>query len=198
MKIHPKYIQFVADSLIPLLGLFVWDWGLYFILLFYFLDLLSSEIIVHLKSKKTIEYQGIKELNETWLKWGLFSLIALTFTICIIHFAVYFIIPGIDFMEEFLAFWNYKELGIPQGYILLPLVLLMAFQQYKLTFIKANRYKNSIVILLWKKHLITQLLIILFTAFCLLLNSFLTLPEWVYVISIVFLSSLYKFKYNDF
>ena len=66
MKLNPKIIQVAADAAIPLMGFFLWDWSLYFILLFYLLDLLASEIIAHLSARKIREYNGQKkrELNN--------------------------------------------------------------------------------------------------------------------------------------
>ena len=197
MKLNPKYLQLVADALIPLLGLLVWNWSLYFILLFYFFDLISAEIIVHLKSKKTISFQGIAGLKKVWYKWGITSFSFLLLSIVMIHFAVYFISPGIDFKIEALAFWNYEEMGIKQGYILLPLVFFVSYQQYKMTFLMAGRFRNTQLNFLWKKHIIPLILIIAFAGICLGVSWFIQLPEAVYVIGIIALSSLYKLRYNE-
>ena len=197
MKLNPKYIQLFTDALIPLMGLLLWDWSLYFILLFYFLDLLSAEIILHLKSKKTIAFQGATGLKSTWLKWGITSFSFLLLSIVMIHFAVYFISSGIDFKIEALAFWNYEEMGIKQGYILLPLVFFVSYQQYKMTFLMAGRFRNAQLHFLWKKHIIPLILIIAFAGICLGISWFIQLPEALYVIGIIALSSLYKLRYNE-
>ena len=196
MKFNPKYVQLFADALIPLMGLFLWNWSLYFILLFYFLDLISAEIIVHLKSNKTSTFQGVHGLKKEWLKWGTTSFLFLLLSIIIIHFAVYFITPGINFKLEALAFWNYEEMGIKQGYILLPLVFLVSFQQYKMTFLMAGRFRNTQLIPLWKKHIISLFLIIAFAGICLGISWFVLLPESVYVLSIIAFSTLYKYRYD--
>lgn len=197
MKINPKYFQIFADAIIPLLGLLVWNWSLYFILLFYFLDLISAEIILHLKSKKTVAFQGTPGLNKTWFKWGVTSFSFLILSIVMIHFAVYFITPGIDFKIEALAFWNYEEMGIKQGYILLPLVFFVSYQQYKMTFLMAGRFRNAQLVFIWKKHIVPLLLIIAFAGICLGVSWFIHLHEAVYVIGIIALSSLYKLRYNE-
>lgn len=197
MKLNPKYIQLVGDAIIPLLGLLVWNWSLYFILLFYFLDLVSAEIILHLKSKKTVAFQGTPGLKNLWFKWGITSFSFLLLSIVMIHFAVYFISPGIDFKIEALAFWNYEEMGIKQGYILLPLVFFVSYQQYKMTFLMAGRFRNAQLIFLWKKHIIPLILIIAFAGICLGVSWFIQLPEAIYVIGIIALSSLYKLRYNE-
>lgn len=196
MKLNPKYVQLFGDAIIPLLGLLVWNWSLYFILLFYFLDLLSAEFIQHLKSKKTVVFQQVKGQKKQWLKWGGTSFAFLAMAIVMVHFAVYFITPGIDFQSEALSFWNYEEMGIKQGYILLPLVFLLSYQQYKMTFLMAGRFRNTQLIPLWKKHILPLLLIIAFSGMALALSWFIHLPEAFYVLTIVTLSTLYKFRFS--
>jgi len=197
MKLNPKYVQLVADALIPLFGLLVWDWSLYFILLFYFLDLVSAEIILHLKSKKIVAFQNTAQLKKEWLKWSVTSFLFLILSIIMIHFAVYFITPGIDFKLEALEFWNYEEMGIQQGYLLLPLVFFVSYQQYKMSFLMSGRFRNAQLILLWKKHISPLFLIIAFAGVGLGVSWFVHLPEWAYVIGIIAFSTLYKFRYNE-
>ena len=67
MRINPKYIQLVGDAIIPILGFFFWDWNLYFILLFYFLDMLTKEVLLHLKSNKINQYILNRHRNQSGL-----------------------------------------------------------------------------------------------------------------------------------
>lgn len=196
MKLNPKYVQLFGDALIPLLGFFLWNWSLYFILLFYFLDLFSSEIIIHLKSKKTVTFKGATGLKDEWLKWGITSVVSLSFAIIMIHFAMYFIVPGIDFFKEAVDFWNYEEMGIKQGYILLPLVFLVSYQQYKMMFLMPGRFRNNILAFMWKKHVTPLLLIIAFAGICLGISWFYHAPEILYVLGIILVTTLYKLRYN--
>ena len=62
--------------------------------------------------------------------------ILFVFGLFVIHTAMFFIAPGIQFCTEVYDFINYEEMGIKQGYILIPLVLLLSYQQYKMTFLK--------------------------------------------------------------
>lgn len=197
MKLNPKYVQLVGDAIIPLLGFFLWDWSLYFILLFYFFDLLSSEIIIHLKSKKTVDFQGNIKLKPEWIKWGITSFISLCFAIVMIHFAIYFIVPGIDFYQEAINFWSYEEMGIQQGYILLPLIFLVSYQQYKMMFLMTGRFRNNQLIVMWKKHVLPLLLIIAFAGICLGISWFYALSEVYYVLGIIAFSTVYKLRYSE-
>jgi hypothetical protein len=197
MKLNPKYVQLVGDALIPLLGFFLWNWSLYFILLFYFLDLISSEIIIHLKSRKTLEFQRTVGLKSVWIKWGIASVTSLFLAITMIHFAMYFIAPGIDFQKEVIAFWKYEEMGIQQGYILLPLVFFVSYQQYRMMFLMTGKFRNNQIILMLKKHIAPLILIIAFAGICLGISWFFHLPEIVYVLGIIAISTVYKLRYNE-
>ena len=181
MKLNPKYIQLASEALLPLLGFFVWDWSLYFILLFFFIGLFFISFFII-----------INENTKHWIKGGTLSGLALLLTIVIIHFALSFISEGIDFWKEAVAFWNYEDLGIKQGYLLVPLLLFVNFQQYKIEFLMPARYRNASLINSWRKHTIALLIALGFAGLCLGLSQFIVFPEIVYVIGIVVFSAIYK------
>ena len=193
-KPSPKLIQLASEGLIPLLGLLLWGWSLYFILLFYFFDLIANEGIMHLKSIKTIRFQGLK--TQDWIKYGSMSLLTLLIAILVIHFSLMFIHPEIDFLNEFLAFWNYEELGIKQGYFLVPLIVFVSIQQYKMEFLIRGTYQKAIVNKIWKTHIQALLVIIAFAGLCLGVSQFVVFPEAVYVLGIIGLSTIYKLRFN--
>lgn len=194
MKIQPKYIQLFSDALIPILGFFLWDWSLYFILLFYFIDFITDEVILHLKSKKIIQSQNVS--NSIWWKHGIVSFTVLTLLLLIIHFAMLFIDDGINFWTEAVAFWNYEELGIKQGVLFIPLVFLVGYMQFRMEFLLPARYKTADLTTLWRKHIAALLSMIALAGLCLALEQFISIPELFYVLAIVLLSSLYKLRFN--
>ena len=194
MKINPRYVQLVSDALIPICGFFLWDWSLYFILLFYFIDMVADEVILHLKSKKIVETQQVSK--TVWLKYGVLSLIVFSISLLIVHFAMLFITDGINFWSEAVDFWNYEELGIKQGILLIPLVLLVSFMQYRMEFLLPARYKTMQLTVIWKKHIAALISIIALAGLCLALEQFVSIPELIYVLVIVVLSSLYKHRFN--
>ncbi len=193
MKINQKLVQTASDAIIPLLGFFLWNWSLYFILLFYFIDLLGNEIIAHLKSKKICSFQHKPRVE--WLKMGIFSAVSLVVLIALIHFAMTFIVPSIDFWTEIKSFWNYEEMGIKQGYILVPLVLFVSFQNYKMTFLMQAKFRTTNVHQVWKSHLHSLFILIGFTGLALGISLFVSLPEMVFVLGIVAFSTLYKWRF---
>jgi len=197
MPIKQKLIQLVLEGLIPLLGFFLWDWSLYFILLFYFIDLAASEFIMHLKSRKTIRYKNHIGEKKRWLKWGIISSVLFLFSLFVIHLAMFFIVPGIQFCTEVYDFINYEEMGIKQGYILIPLVLLLSYQQYKMTFLMPARFRNTDIQSLWKGHIIATIAIIAFAGLSLGIAQFVLFPEIIYVLGIVFFSSLFALRFKN-
>ena len=198
MRIHPKYIQVLGDGIIPLLGFFFWDWNLYFILLFYFIDMFTKEVLLHLKAKKIVAYQEgtesptVQNEKKVWMKWGIISLILLIFSIFLIQISMPFIQDQFNAKNEIIRFWSYKEMGIEQGYIFVPLIIFMGYTQFKMEFLTPavfTRMNNS---QLWQPHLKAMLILVAFTALTFGLVHFIKIPEVIFVISIVLISSLYQ------
>jgi hypothetical protein len=196
MKLKPKYIQLASEALIPLLGFFIWDWSLYFILLFYFIDMIANEIMMYVKSQKIVKSQSKPENIKTWSIFALTSFVTLTVALIIIHFSMSFIDVGIDFWQEAMSFWNYEEFGIKQGYLLVPLLLFVNFQQYKMEFLMPARYRNTQMNNLWKTHVKALIVVVAFAGICLGLSQFIVFDELVYVLGIVLFSILYNLRFS--
>lgn len=185
-----KYLQVFTEALIPLLGFYFWEWGLYFILLFYFIDLVADLIVTHLKTNKIISYNV--GTTSSWVKWGVLSGLLFLISVVAIHAALWFIEPEIDFWNEAKAFWLYKELGLEQGYVLVPLVFIMAFQQYKMEFLRLRLFEKQDANRLWMSKVKAYLVMIGFSGLTIGLSQFIVLPEWAYVIGVVSFVSLYS------
>jgi hypothetical protein len=183
-------MQLIADALIPVLGFFWWNWSLYFIVLFYLLDYTSNEAIMHFKAKKIAVYQGVDK--RVWLKKGLTSFLLFICAFVLIHLAMRSISPNIQFLKELISFWNYKDMGIEQGYILFPLIAIVSYQRFKMEFILPKRFQKITMLELWKPHLTGHLILIGSIAFVIGLGGFIILPEAVYIIGIVIISSIYQ------
>lgn len=181
-------INAIGEAVIPIAGLLFFDWGIYFILLFYFIDLIATEVFLYIKVNKIIQFQRIKFAFS--LRYGriLFSSFLALSTIVLAHIATCVIVPNINFYDEFIAFLSYEEMGfpVPQGYILLPLVILGNLQQYKLTFIKTGIYK----VVSWKNLILSRrraLFIALIGGVLSIIITYLfpMIPTFVYVLLIV-------------
>jgi hypothetical protein len=198
MKIQPKYIRLLGDALIPLLGYFLWDWSLYFILIFYFFDLLINEVLMHFKSRKIVDFEGGNQ-TKLWITKSVISISTFISFFILIHFALSQRIVEIHFVKEFIAFLRYEELGIQQGFILIPLLVLMGVQSYKLEFVLRGKHRMIPLKKLWNGYLIGQGILLGFTVLGSLLLRLVNIPDYIIILSIVLFSSLYAyfFKYKD-
>ncbi len=194
-KINPKYIQLVSDAVIPLAGILFWNWGLYFILVFYILDMLASEVMIHFKSKKSIEFYG--KGKKTRFSYGIQSVLLLLLSFVAIHAAMFFIQPEINFKEEIFAFWTYEELGIQQGYVLAPLIAFGAYQQYKMTFLMPAKYRTIAHVDIWKSHIRASLVILSAAGLVIGLAQVTIISELIYVLMIVGVSSVYRLVFTN-
>ena len=187
MQNRAVYIQLVGDAIIPLLGFFLWDWSLYFILLFYLLDLISSEVVILFKTKKAKGVNNATKRPFRVYSWTLFLLNLLAF-----HSGILMMHPEIDFQKEFIDFIMYKEMGIPQGFVLIPLVGFIAYQQYNIEFIRTGLYLKAEPDKLWARHIIDRLNILIFALLIAILLIFIPFSETVILITVVILSGLYQ------
>ena len=191
MRIQPKYILLVSDAIIPLLGLFVWNWSLYFILLFYLLDLVAREVITHIKTRDIYRAQGLKT-TQKWQRKGLLSGILLLVVISSIHGAVFLMQPDINFSKEIMNFWEYEELGIQQGYLLVPLVAYGAYAQYRMSFLMTGKARKVIMDTLWKQHFVALLLILTGSLLAGAIGTFVEIPDMISVFAIVLCAGAYN------
>lgn len=192
MRIQPKYILLVSDAIIPLLGLFVFEWSLYFILLFYLLDLVAREVLTHFKTREIYRVQGLKSKRK-WRLLGIRSGILLLLVITAIHGAVGFLQPGINFWQDARAFWEYEEFGIQQGYILVPLIAYGSYAQYRMSFLMTGKARSVLLDTLWKQHIIALLLILAGALIGGLIGYFVAVPDALTVCTIVLCSGLYSY-----
>lgn len=196
MKLNPKIIQILGDGILPLLGFFYWDWSLYFILLFYFLDLITKEVLLHFKTNKVkiVQHHNDRSFPKKWMMKGGLSFFILTLSIALIHITIYIIHPDFSATKEIVAFLTYTEMGIPQGIILVPLIVFMSYVQFKNEFIKPKRYHSLKFEFLWKQHFTSNLMILAGAGLGLGISYFIILPEWLFVIAIVLVSGVYQFR----
>jgi len=187
MQNRAIYIQLVGDAIIPLLGFFLWDWSLYFILLFYLIDLLASEVVILFKANKAQgNYTGKKRPFQMY-SWSLFFLNILAF-----HSGIFMMHPEIDFQKEFIDFIMYEEMGIPQGFVLIPLIGFIAYQQYQMEFVRTGLFLKAEAPKLWARHIIDRLNILIFALFITILLIFVPFSETVVLLTVVILSGLYQ------
>lgn len=103
--------EILGDCLLPLLGFLWWGWDLYFILLFLLFDYLIR-IAFAFSRPATRDAQSL-------LRPALFFLSFLILS----HFYMTLTDPTWRFATGFSSFFWYEDLWIPQGFILLPLLI---------------------------------------------------------------------------
>jgi hypothetical protein len=146
---------------------------------------------MHLKTKKTLQ-ERTQEDKSIWYKQGILSTVLFLINCILIHLAIQELHPTIDFQKEALAFWSYKDMGIEQGYILLPLLIFVAYQKYKMEFLMPALYKVINLQTIWKEHQKANIILLAFIGLAFGVFSFIAPPEWLLILLIVALSSGYK------
>ena len=107
----------LGDAVLPLVGFLFWDWGFYFIILFFLFDLVIRTLFLN----KRIGLLPSIILPKAFLLKGI-GLVVLE--VVILHLLVYLSLNFISFPTEIWGFLSYEELGFAQGIILLPLLFL--------------------------------------------------------------------------
>jgi hypothetical protein len=199
MRLNPKFIQLFGDAFIPILGFFLWNWSLYFIIIFYFLDLLTKIVLLHIKAKKIIDFNSKTNIEFSKsdqlksFKSGVISSLYFVFVIFIVQISMPFIYDDFNTMKELNHFFMYKDMGIEQGYVLIPLIAFMGYTQYKMDFLKQGLFARIRIQELWKPHIQAMLVLVSLCSIGFILVQFVRLPESFIVISIVLLSSSYQY-----
>ena len=137
------FIQLIGELVIPLLGYFFWDWSLLFILLFYLIENLffsyfRIETIREIKKTvlKTEQKREYQDLVKSFFLWLI--------EFILVHIFIMLIYPNQSFTTEWINFFMYQDLGIPQGIILLPLIYFSSQMKKKQDVILTIRNMKSV------------------------------------------------------
>lgn len=182
-------IQVILEAALPLYGFFFWGWSLYFVLLYYLLELIADQVFVHFKSaaiRKDQNLPGISTGSE------ILGVVLLVFTLISSHFVVLVLHPESNLSSEFLAFLRYEEMGIQQGFLILPLVFFAGWQQYKLQFLRIGAAKMVQLNRLLKSQQVKYYLLLLLSLLCMLLAYSLVKQEIFYIFTLIGSTSVYK------
>ena len=105
----------LGDVALPLVGFLFWDWGFYFIVLFFLFDLIFKAFFL---KKRLVILEEIKGRNRILFYAFLFSFVE----VAVIHLIVIGAFPNMRIVDSLIDFLSYKELGIAQGVVLIPLL----------------------------------------------------------------------------
>lgn len=185
-----KMIQALSELAIPLLGYFWWDWNLYFILLFYVLDLLVSSGFSFVRERKILQYR--QQATPFPTPQLLLTLFLLALIVFIALQAFFQLIPAFDPLAETWKFLAYKELGIPQGILLVPLVVYAGYVQYRMHFLLPAKYNTQTIRQVRKTHFNTLLLALAAAALWLGSTYLFAGPELLYVVLLIAGATAYR------
>jgi hypothetical protein len=192
MNFNLRLVQVFSDALIPVLGYLFWEWDLFFIVLYYLLDLIVSEIFMHFKSRTIRLTQGGGMMQPAvYIITGIGIIATVLFLLRVFMLNLH---PSMNLVSETIEFWQYKDLGIQQGYILLPLLAIVGYQRYKTEFIKPGRHKKQSLREIWTEHFRDLLLLLGCTGAITALSFFILFPEWAYLILLLGGTTVYQLK----
>jgi hypothetical protein len=186
MNSKQKLIQTAGELLIPILGFYAWSWNLNFIFLFYFIDLFAYQIFTFIKWRKMASFWGLIFSSKTFLFFNALFAVGLAIII-FIEIAISFVYPSLNLGVSLLKFLTYAEWGIPQVVMLIPLVVLANYQQYKMLFVGTGKFRRMSEVQLKKNALFSLILLLLASLIFILFSFFgLTNPQiwlWITVLS---------------
>ena len=114
-------LQFLGELAIPLLGYFLWDWSLLFILLFYLIENLFYSFF-RIETIREIKKLVLKKDQSRNAKIVIHTLLLWLFECVLVHVFILVIQPNQSIFNEWIHFFMYEDLGVPQGIVLLPLL----------------------------------------------------------------------------
>ncbi len=133
--------QTILEAALPLAGYFYWHWDTSFILLFYLLDWILFLAINSVKAKKRFAFSQLATEKKQAIRTLLLGTAFLIVTCFVVLLTMQLLQPTFNFSERIVAFLRYNDMGIEQGYVLLPLLLLNGISVYKQQFIRPELYK---------------------------------------------------------
>ena len=125
MKSQEKIVILLGDIAFPLIGFFFWNWGFYFIALYFIIDQLAKQtfLIVRLKN---ISLQFTEKAILLSKSMALFF-----FEVLIIILINYQMTVEFNPINGIIKFLSYEDMGIQQGVVLIPLLIFAEWMKMK-------------------------------------------------------------------
>ena len=186
------YIPVIGNFILMILAYLFLDWSIYFLFLFYLFDVLFFDFFQWRKNRKI--NQILDNINPPSILFNLFK--ALFFTCILELFFLNFLLEasflGQTFYNEFLSFWTYTELGVQQGYVLLPILFLGSYLRIRQDLMKGIGIKRVVSKRIIKKtfysfNMLRALILILLFSFSFLPQS---ISAYLWITSFSLLSAI--------
>lgn len=169
--------QTLVEGLIPVLGYFYWNWDASFILLFYLIDWILFWVLSLLKARKRIQFSGNLSEKQTAVQQVSIAFLCILST----SLAVFYVLPNMhttfSWTERIHAFLSYSDMGIQQGFILIPLMVLSGYLVYKQQFLVPQLFRNFPVTYFTREGVKQGLILSLVFGLVLLVSFFVRIPD---------------------
>ena len=169
--------QTLIEALLPILGYFYWKWDASFILLFYLIDWILFWVLTTFKARKRIQFSDNvpeKQLATRQLTIAFLCILSTSL-------AVFYILPNIhttfSWTERIWAFLSYSDMGIQQGFILIPLMVLSGYLTYKQQFLLPQLFRKYPVNYFTREPVKQGLVLSLVFGLVLLVSYFVAFPD---------------------
>ena len=184
-----QIIQIAGEALIPLLGYFFWNWNFYFIACFYILDLLANTGFLYRKLKKF----RVSATSQQLMVHSVFYLLSLAGIAFLGILLSSELIADFDLQQQSINFFMLKDMGLPQGFLLIPLVVYAAYLQYKMEFLLPKKYERGNAGELLKKHSLGMLVSLVLLGMGFGLSLLVNIPELAAILTLIALTTVYSF-----
>lgn len=135
-------VQTLLEALLPVAGYLFWNWDTSFILQFFLLDWLLFYGLTLAKGAKRSAYHSSENEKRVFIKNAVLGALLLLATI----FLVWTLLPRLQqpfsWTERIWAFLSYQDLGLPQGVLLIPLILLNGILVYRSQFLRFRLFER--------------------------------------------------------
>lgn len=169
--------QTLIEGLLPVLGYFYWSWDASFILLFYLIDWILFWVLSLLKARKRIQYSENVPEKQLAVKHLSIAFLCILST----SFAVFHVLPNIhsnfSWWERIWAFLSYSDMGIQQGFVLIPLLILNGYLIYKQQFLTPQLFRKYPVNYFTRESVKQGLLLSVVFGLVLLCSYFISFPD---------------------
>jgi hypothetical protein len=186
-------IQTLLEAIIPVIGYFEWGWDLSFILLFYLLDALLAFGILLAKGKKRLSHSNNATERTLFAKHSVSGFLLFAIAIAGIALSITFLQPELDWWNRIVHFLTYKEWGIQQGYILVPLVVLNGVMVYRQQFLMTARYRTLEMSAITRPFLVQGFVLLGAAGILLGTTALIQFPEEILITAFILGISVYRF-----
>jgi hypothetical protein len=150
----------------------------------------AKEVVMHVKAYHVNKLHPNGKAQ--WLKKSVVNTVFFMSFLLLVHVAVLQVFPTLKFTIEWWRFWTYEDLGIQQGYVLLPLLAVSGYMQLKQSFVLPNMAAKLTMSELWSPQIKLNVWRVLAASTWIGVARFIYLNESVWIGFILVVMALYQ------